>query len=63
MWISLKPIEHGFNGAALPDFLNILRINGSNSKRETSHFGGVVTVKKIYPMLLSQCKLTGKVFT
>ena len=45
-WISLEPIEHGFNGAALPDFINILGINGSNSNRGTSHFVGVVTVKK-----------------
>lgn len=46
MWIK------SFNRAALLDLLNVIGLNGSNPDSETSHFAEVVTLKKMYALIL-----------
>ena len=40
-----------FNRAALLDFRNVIGPNGFNSYSETSHFVGVVMLRKMYPLI------------
>ena len=55
-----------FIRVALIDFRNVIGLNGSNSDSETSHFAGVVTLKKnyllIYRQLYHNVSLWEKVF-